>query len=89
MQLQLEQSQATIVRRALLSDPDNLSRHIDNARAVKSFRYFAEKFWPMIDPNPWRGGWHIDCKCDHLQAVSNGEIDRLRINEPPRHSKSS
>ena len=32
--------------------------------------------------------WHIDAICSYLQAASQGEIDRLLINVPPRHMKS-
>lgn len=33
-------------------------------------------------------GWHIDAICDHLEAVTNGDIDRLLINVPPGTMKS-
>jgi predicted phage terminase large subunit-like protein len=32
--------------------------------------------------------WHIGTICDHLEAVTRGEIRRLIINIPPRHMKS-
>jgi hypothetical protein len=32
--------------------------------------------------------WHIDAICDHLEAISRGELSRLIINIPPRHMKS-
>lgn len=33
-------------------------------------------------------GWHIDAVCDHLEAISAGEITRLLINVPPGTMKS-
>lgn len=33
-------------------------------------------------------GWHIDAICDHLQAVTEGQIKRLIINVPPGTMKS-
>lgn len=33
--------------------------------------------------------WHIDAICDHLEAVTRGDIRRLIINIPPRHAKST
>jgi hypothetical protein len=33
-------------------------------------------------------GWHIDAICEHLEAVSLGQIFNLLINMPPRHMKS-
>ena len=73
--------------------PCNFSRYeVEAGRelARRSLRDYAEMFWPLIEGDrPWRGGWHIDCICEHLEAVSAGEIDRLLINIPPRHCKSS
>jgi predicted phage terminase large subunit-like protein len=40
---------------------------------------------------PGRGyihGWHIDAICEHLEAVTRGEIRNLIVNMPPRHMKS-
>lgn len=33
-------------------------------------------------------GWHIDAICDHLEAVTHGDIMRLLINVPPGFMKS-
>ena len=33
-------------------------------------------------------GWHIDAICEHLEAISAGQLRRLIINIPPRHMKS-
>ena len=50
---------------------------------------FVEAAWPVIEPaTAFVGNWHIDAICAHLQAASEGEIDRLLINVPPRHMKS-
>ena len=57
--------------------------------AERSFANFVRQSWPELEPTQnmvW--GWHLDAICDHLEAVSNGEIRRLIINIPPRHSKS-
>jgi hypothetical protein len=35
-----------------------------------------------------RRGWHVDVICEHLEAVSAGELRRLIINQPPRTMKS-
>ena len=43
----------------------------------------------MIEPGqPYVHGWHIDAICDHLQAITDGNIDRLLINIPPGTMKS-
>ena len=46
--------------------------------------------WPILEgaAKPFIGNWHIDAICEHLSAVSNGEIRRLAISMPPRHMKS-
>lgn len=52
---------------------------------------FIRGAWPQINLLRHRrfvSNWHIDAKCDHLEAVSRGEIRRIIINEPPRHMKS-
>lgn len=59
-------------------------------RAERSLRYFIEWGWRWIEPGaPFVPGWHIDAICEYLQAISEGQIRRLIINIPPRHSKST
>ena len=54
-----------------------------------SLRLFVADAWPVPEPGTrFVSNWHIDAICDHLQAVSEGEINRLIINIPPRHMKS-
>lgn len=45
--------------------------------------------WSSIDPTPFSQNWAIDALCDHLQAVKNGDIQRLLINFPPRCGKTN
>jgi predicted phage terminase large subunit-like protein len=57
--------------------------------AERSLREFIEQAWHIIEPlAPFVPGWHIDCLCEHLEAVSTGQINRLIVNEPPRTMKS-
>jgi predicted phage terminase large subunit-like protein len=59
-------------------------------RAEASFAEFVRQAWPIIEPGvPYIESWHIDVICEHLEAVHAGEIRRLLINIPPRHSKST
>lgn len=32
--------------------------------------------------------WHLDCICEHLEAVTTGQLSRLMINMPPRFLKT-
>jgi predicted phage terminase large subunit-like protein len=76
-------------------DPVKLLNHvsladIDRLICQRSLAEFCKKAWPIIEPGTelvW--GWHIEAICEHLEAVSRGEILRLLINMPPRHMKST
>lgn len=63
-------------------------------RAVKrecesSLAAFIRHAWPIIEPGqPYVHGWHIDAICEHLEAISRGDINRLLINIPPGTMKS-
>jgi hypothetical protein len=50
---------------------------------------FVEAAWPAIDNSTFCSSWVIDALCEHLQAVTEGQISRLLINYPPRASKTS
>jgi len=50
---------------------------------------FVKRAWHVIEPSqPYIHGWHIDAICEHLQAVTDGHINRLLINIPPGTAKS-
>lgn len=56
----------------------------------RSLREYIPRSWHLFEPGrPFIGGWHVDCICEHLQAVLDGQIKRLLLNVPPRCSKSS
>ena len=45
--------------------------------------------WHALEPGtPFVPGWAVEATCDHLQAVTEGEIRRLLINVPPGCTKS-
>jgi predicted phage terminase large subunit-like protein len=61
----------------------------DAALRSGNFRLFVAGAWGIVEPaTVFKGNWHIDAICEHLQAASRGEIRRLLINLPPRHMKS-
>lgn len=50
---------------------------------------FIRQAWHILEPgNPYIHGWHIDAIGMHLEAVEEGEINRLLINIPPGTMKS-
>lgn len=55
----------------------------------KSLKSFVQTFWHVIEGQPFTDGWHIGAICEHLEAVYSGQINRLIVNVPPRHTKSS
>ena len=72
-----------------LIDRDAQLRELDRADAEESLHFFLKKAWRYIDPAPFTDGWVIEALAEHLEAVADGDIKRLLINIPPRHSKSS
>ncbi len=61
---------------------------INRELASRHLSEFIRLLWRQIDPGPFVPGWHIEVICDHLEAVSRGEIRKLLITVPPRHMKS-
>jgi predicted phage terminase large subunit-like protein len=54
------------------------------------FREYVEPAWARVEPaTPFVPGFHIDAICAHLQAITDGQLQNLIINIPPRHGKST
>lgn len=64
---------------------------IEKALCQKSLRQFVQFAWHQVEPatQEFQGNWHIDAICEHLEAITRGQIRNLIINVPPRHSKST
>jgi len=61
----------------------------DISAAEKSLAEFVRQAWHVVEPTTqleW--GWHIDAICDHLEAVTRGDIKNLAITIPPGCTKS-
>ena len=70
-------------------DPEEAARALDDLELVADLGAFARAAWPVLEPRPMVWSWHCDAICEHLQAVTEGQIRRLVICVPPRMSKSS
>jgi hypothetical protein len=54
-----------------------------------SLRDFIRQGWHVPEPQtPFVDGWHLGAICEHLEAITRGEIRNLILNMPPRHMKS-
>ena len=63
---------------------------IEREYCARSLSNFVRQAWRIYDPSsPLVWGWHIDAICEHLEAVTHGDIIRLLINIPPGTMKSS
>ena len=72
-----------------MSDPTSLLRELDRADCEASLANFIRLAWPVIEPGqPYVHGWHIDAICEHLEAITSGDLSRLLINIPPGTMKS-
>lgn len=76
--------------RWLAADPSKARTEIDREIVARlGLRGFVRLAWATVEgEREYRSNWHIDVICEHLEAVSRGEIRRLLINMPPRHMKS-
>jgi predicted phage terminase large subunit-like protein len=64
--------------------------NIEREYCSRSMANFVRQAWAVYDPSsPLIWGWHIDGICEHLEAVTDGQITRLLINIPPGTMKSS
>src|SRR5215831_15709339 len=66
-----------------------LERKEKAERLEASLINFVEAAWPAIDPAEYQPCWAIDALCEHLQAVSEGQIRNLLVNIPPRCGKTT
>jgi predicted phage terminase large subunit-like protein len=74
-----------------MEQPDLLSRlqlHRGRQAAEGSLLEFTKQSWKLIEPGPLNINWHVECICEHLEAVAHRQCLRLLINVPPRHMKS-
>lgn len=68
-----------------------LVRLEENRRAAEASLYaFVKQAWTVVEPGvPFIDGWHLQIICEHLEAITHGELRKLLINIPPRHAKST
>jgi len=68
---------------------DELDKLLLTGNPYERLSDFIAGAWRIVEPGrPYIHGWHIDAISEHLEAATNGEIQNLIINMPPRHMKS-
>src|SRR5262245_33704999 len=60
----------------------------ERARLQGSFLDFFPACSPSLDSSAYTDGWHLHAIAEHLEAVARGQIRKILINVPPRHSKT-
>lgn len=71
------------------STASDLLLKIDAEECKRSLKTFAQRAWHLIEPTEFIDGMPLDAMIVHLEAVARGDITRLLINIPPRHTKST
>lgn len=83
----------SVISRVKLEEAGRLAAELDRRAARKrcseSLIAFIEEFWTIVEPDrPFVRGWALEAICQHLEAVTRGEITRLLMNVPPGFMKS-
>jgi hypothetical protein len=86
----LEAIRAEKERRKTDAERERLAKDADRIRdRCRSLAGFVREAWHVLEPEAkYVPNWHIDAICAHLEAVTDGRINRLLINVPPGSSKS-
>ncbi len=72
-----------------LANREKVRMDLDRADSEESLLGFIKLAWPHLEPQvPFVYGWPVEAICEHLEAVTKGQIKRLLINVPPGCMKS-
>ncbi len=72
-----------------LANPRAALDALDKYESEQSLINFMELGWHALEPGvEFVASWAVHAICDHLEAVTTGEIRRLLINVPPGCTKS-
>jgi predicted phage terminase large subunit-like protein len=75
-------------------EPSDAAIAAERELCRRSFASFVRRAWPYVDPSAYVHGRHIAMIAEHLHAMALGRLQpgrsqRLLVNVPPRHSKST
>jgi predicted phage terminase large subunit-like protein len=72
-----------------LANPEWALDELDKADCQERLLAFTKRHWSALEPGrALVEGWALEAICDHLEAVTYGDINRLLINVPPGFMKS-
>lgn len=72
-----------------MANPNEALDAINKLESERNLIDFIKNGWHALEPGqPFVTGWAVEAICEHLQAVTEGEIKRLLINVPPGCTKS-
>lgn len=72
-----------------LSNPDLALDELDRVDSEASLLDFIAAFWRVLEPSrPFVRGRVLEVICEHLEAITSGQIRKLLINVPPGCMKS-
>lgn len=69
-------------------DPDAAIVAVEQELGRRSLAAFMRMAWDKVEPDALSWNWHHDAICDHLEAVTRGDIQKLLICVPPGCTKS-
>ena len=82
-------SENSLIEQLEPADAQRILDDLDRVDSNESLLNFIKLGWHILEPKRrFVPGWHIEAICEHLEAVSDGEITRLLINIPPATMKS-
>lgn len=86
----LDERERRLTEKRRLAAIEEIAKNAEQIRnRCKSLVGFVREAWHVLEPDePYVHNWHIDAICQHLEAVTDGRINRLLINVPPGSSKS-
>lgn len=79
--------------RARRVEEEERRRIADDAERIKerckSLIGFVREGWHILEPaNKFVDGWALEAVCEHFEAITYGDINRLLVNVPPGFMKS-
>lgn len=76
-------------RRKAIEAQSQYGRYDGDGKRQGGLIAFVRYFWPVLEPDaPFVDGWPLWAMCEHLEAITRGDITRLLVNVPPGFMKS-